>query len=239
MTERRLALFDIDGTLTATNDVDTECYTQALAAELGLTAAEIQWTESPHISDTGITRWLWMQHRGRLPSAAELAAIQTRFFQLLDDQRRESPDRFRPIEGAAEALERLQADGWVVALATGAWGHSARMKLDAAGLPTTLPLSCSDDAFERASIVSLAWEHCVRAAGRSFDRVVSVGDGVWDVHTAKQLGLPFVGVATGDKADRLKALGASHVIASLDYTPLSEALVAAEVPGPSVTTPFG
>jgi phosphoglycolate phosphatase-like HAD superfamily hydrolase len=231
MNERRLALFDIDGTLTATNDVDTECYTEALAAELGLTPAEIHWSDAPHITDAGITRWLWMQHRGSLPTVAELDAIKSRFFRLLDDQRRQHPDRFAAVTGAMDALERLHADGWVIALATGAWGPSARMKLDTAGLSTPFPVFCSDDAFEREAIVSRAWEHCVRAAGRAFDRVVSVGDGVWDVRTARQLGLPFVGVATGDKAERLKALGTSHVIADLEYQPLSEALVAARVPG--------
>ncbi len=230
MAKSQLAIFDIDGTLTATNDVDTECYTETLAVELGLTPADIQWTEAPHISDAGITRWLWTQHRGCLPSESELSAIRGRFFKLLDDQLRQRPDRFRAVMGAADALEKLRTDGWEIALATGAWGPSARMKLEAAGLPMALPLFCSDDAFERAAIVSLAWEHRVRAAGRPFDRVVSVGDGVWDVRTAKQLGLPFVGVATGAKAERLSALGASHVIADLDYASLSEALAAARVP---------
>lgn len=230
MNERRLALFDIDGTLTATNDVDDECYTQALAAELGLTPAEIRWSDAPHITDAGITRWLWMQHRGSLPTAAELSAIRSRFFRLLDDQLRQRPERFVAISGAVDALEKLQADGWAIALATGAWGPSARMKLDAARLSIGLPLFCSDDAFERETIVSRAWEHCVREAGRPFDRVVSIGDGVWDVRTARQLGLPFVGVATGDKAERLKTLGASHVVANLEYRQLSEALATARVP---------
>lgn len=230
MNERRLAIFDIDGTVTATNDVDTECYTQALATELGLAPADIRWMEAPHITDAGITRWLWTQHRGSLPTAAELSAIRTKFFRLLDDQLRQRPDRFLAMTGAADALERLHADGWTIALATGAWGASARMKLEAAGLPMGLPLFCSDDAFERAAIVSLALQHCERASGRPFDRVVSVGDGVWDVRTAKELGLPFVGVATGAKAERLSALGASHVIANLEYGPLSEAIAAARVP---------
>jgi phosphoglycolate phosphatase-like HAD superfamily hydrolase len=233
MSERRLVLFDIDGTLTATNDVDTECYTRAVAEALGLTATDIAWSESPHISDTGIARWLWMQHRGCLPSENELSAVRARLVELLDDQCRQNPDRFRAVTGAADAVERLHADGWVIALATGGWGPSARLKLAAARLPADLPIFCSDDAFERETIVSLARDHCVRAAGGAFDRVVSVGDGVWDVRTAGQLGLPFVGVATGAKAERLKALGASHVIPNLEYTLLSEALIAAQVPRPS------
>jgi phosphoglycolate phosphatase-like HAD superfamily hydrolase len=227
----RLAIFDIDGTVTATNDVDTECYTEALAAELGLTPEDIHWTEAPHITDEGITRWLWTQHRGSIPTAAELSAIRTRLFKLLDDLLRQRPDRFLATEGAADALERLGADGWTIAFATGAWGPSARMKLGAARLPTRLPLFCSDDAFERVAIVSLAWQHCEREGRVPFDRVVSVGDGVWDVRAAKDLGLTFVGVATGAKAERLSALGASHIIANLEYGPLSEALAAARVPG--------
>lgn len=42
-----------------------------------------------------------------------------------------------------------------------------------------------------------------------FSKVVSIGDGIWDINTAKSLKLPFIGV--GDKA-HLTRLGAVHVV---------------------------
>ena len=228
---RRLALFDIDGTLTATNEVDDECYAHAVATELGITASEIDWSAAPHITDTGIARWLWTLHCARLPTEAELTAVRKRFVALLDQQRRTQPARFAAIAGAAHALEQLRADGWTLVLATGGWGDSALMKLGAAGLPLDIPLLCADHAVAREEILTLAWRHAVQSAGGSFDRVVSVGDGVWDITAAIRLDLPFVGIGTGPKASQLRSLGASHVIPNLEYAPLRESLLSARVPG--------
>jgi phosphoglycolate phosphatase-like HAD superfamily hydrolase len=43
-----------------------------------------------------------------------------------------------------------------------------------------------------------------------------VGDGVWDVRTAARLGLAFIGVANGARADALREAGAKHVIPNFD-----------------------
>jgi hypothetical protein len=73
-------------------------------------------------------------------------------------------------------------------------------------------MACADDAESREDIVRLAWRKAEAQAGLIFDRVVSVGDAAWDVHTARSLGLPFVGVATGVLADRLRASGATTIV---------------------------
>jgi phosphoglycolate phosphatase-like HAD superfamily hydrolase len=198
MIVRRLVLFDIDGTLTATNAVDDECYCQAIAAELGLKVVDIKWATAPHITDTGIAHWLWTQHRNRPPSSDELSAVRTRFVALLEHQLASSQSRFRAVRGAGHALHRLRETGWTVAFATGGWGESARIKLRAAGIAFAgIPLACADDALSRA---------------------------------ARRLALPFVGIAAGEKADRLKVAGASHVLADLDYRALRGALLRATVP---------
>ncbi|HUF28586.1 MAG TPA: hypothetical protein VMM18_16525 [Gemmatimonadaceae bacterium] len=45
---RRLVVFDIDGTLTDTNEVDDACYVRAVATVLGLEAAALDWSAAPH-----------------------------------------------------------------------------------------------------------------------------------------------------------------------------------------------
>jgi phosphoglycolate phosphatase-like HAD superfamily hydrolase len=42
-------------------------------------------------------------------------------------------------------------------------------------------------------------------------RVVSIGDGIWDLKTAAALGLHFLGVGTGPKAEILASAGATVV----------------------------
>ena len=211
--ENQLAIFDIDGTLTATNAVDDECYLRAVAETLRVDVGTVDWSDAPHVSDSAIARWLWTRHRDRAPEPHEVAELQQRFFALLDAALVSSPERFVAIEGAREIVHQLRAAGWSVAVATGGWGASATMKLRAAALlADPIPLACSDDAESREDIVRLAWQKAERETGISFQRVVSVGDGPWDVRTAYSLGIPFVGIATGDRADRLRRVGATTIL---------------------------
>jgi phosphoglycolate phosphatase-like HAD superfamily hydrolase len=63
------------------------------------------------------------------------------------------------------------------------------------------------------------------------DRVVSVGDAIWDVRTATAVGWPFVGVATGARADQLRVHGVSTILADLsDVDEVTAALEAARTP---------
>ncbi|MEE2777051.1 MAG: hypothetical protein VYE73_09870 [Acidobacteriota bacterium] len=119
------------------------------------------------------------------------------------------------------------------ALATGSWSASARLKLRAAGLQLGgLPLATSDDAISRAGIFEVAVALAAnRNGGAGLDRVVSVGDGVWDVETARQLGVPFVGVTADAYGGTLEELGAEVLSADfLDPIRVHQALAQAPIP---------
>ena len=112
-------------------------------------------------------------------------------------------------------LQLAEKRDWVIAVATGCWRASAAMKLQAAGL-TLLdkPAGFAEDGPSRETIVSAAHRRASEHYGRrNFDKVVSIGDGVWDVRTAANLGLPFVGIAAAARAEPLRQLGARHIVA--------------------------
>ena len=229
----RLAIFDIDGTLTATNAVDDECYLRAVAETLDVDPSAIDWSEAPHVTDIGIARWLWNRHLGRAPAPDDLPQLQRRFFALLNAELASAPHRFAAIAGAADVFQHLRSAGWHVALATGGWSMSAAAKLRAAGVSATdVPMACADDAESREDIVRLARERAESETGVRFRRVVSVGDAWWDVRTAASLGLPFVGVGTGVAETRLRTAGASTILPHLgDASVVVAALESARVPG--------
>ena len=209
----RLAIFDIDGTLTDTNGIDDECYCAAVGEALGISPSEIDWAGAAHVTDSEIFRYLCGVHGRGEPPASAFGDARARFVDRLTAALAREPARFTAISGAVNALRAIQEDGWCVALATGGWGASARLKLRAAGieLPDAV-LACADDAASRADIVRIAWKRAEKFYGHRFEHVVSIGDGVWDVTTAMSLGLPFIGIASGARASALRDAGARQVL---------------------------
>lgn len=226
---RRVAVFDIDGTLTDTNAVDDECFLKAAGQVLGLELGATDWSQAPHVTDAALLEWLCERHRNRPMRADEIDSARRVFFDLLTNELARNPKRFRAIAGAEDVFPRLLALGWEVAVATGGWEASARLKLSAIGVDhVPLAMASSSDAHTRAEIVSLA---VARLGSSAQGRVVSVGDGVWDVRAAVELEVPFVGVVTGARAEKLRAAGAQAILGDLrDTATLCSALESAKVP---------
>ncbi len=210
--------------------MDDECYARAVAETLAVAAEAIDWSDTPHVTDSAIARHLWARYRTHADEAHDVAEIQRRFLAILRAELTRAPERFVAIAGAAALFPHLRRAGWHVALATGGWLASATVKLRAAGLVASdLPMACADDAESREEIVRLAWQKAEVQAGIAFRRVVSVGDAPWDVRTARALGLPFVGIATGVRADRLRTAGATTILPDLsDAAAVLAALSAVE-----------
>ena len=230
----RLAIFDIDGTLTETNSVDSVCFVRAMADAHSIEGVSTDWGAYAHTTDSYITRQLFSERFGRAPDDSEVSRFTSRFVSLLEDYKAKDASLFKEVGGAAEALARLGLEpGWALAVASGCWRGSGLMKLRAAGLELgDVPAAFAEDGESREEILSAALARAGEFYGTgSFERVVSLGDGLWDVRAARNLGCPFVGVARGARAKRLRAAGASHVVGDFkDYGRLMRCLTEAEVP---------
>jgi phosphoglycolate phosphatase-like HAD superfamily hydrolase len=218
----KLVIFDLDGTLTRTNQVDDLCFPRAFAESLGVSGLNTDWSAYPHATDTVIFEASFAQRFRRLPDSDESRSFRRHFVALLSELHASQPALFAEISGASIFLDRLQRDPrWSIAIATGCWKQSAEFKMEAAGLPTAgLPMAFVEDGISREEIVQAAMDRAASHYKRQFfERVVSVGDGLWDVKTAQKLGLPFVGVAEGERAELLRQAGATHVLENfLDWT---------------------
>jgi len=97
--------------------------------------------------------------------------------------------------------------------ATGSYRRTALRKLAAVGVTFPIEVLVAADDFEtREEIVSNAIDRAGSYFGvPEFHRVVSIGDGLWDLLTARNLKLDFVGIATGLHAEKLRAAGAENV----------------------------
>jgi phosphoglycolate phosphatase-like HAD superfamily hydrolase len=222
-------IFDIDGTLCDTSDVDDVCYRYAAAAALKVSPSEIDWTGAPHHTDSGIARWLWERFRARSPSREELDRLRDDFLRRLEAERVADANRFRPVRAAPQFLDGLRRVAPILGIGTGGWRVSAEFKLGAAGIDPGLLYATADDAESRAEIFSLAWTRASADSERPRATIL-VGDSVWDVATARKLGWRFLGVGTGAAAGRLHRAGAAVVVPDYVGPDAIEAIQRAQVP---------
>jgi phosphoglycolate phosphatase-like HAD superfamily hydrolase len=210
----RVILFDIDGTLTDTMDVDTKCFLQAFVDVCGFRDVDSDWSLYKDTTDAGIFQEVFKSRRGRAPTASETVEFRDHLVALFRSAAMQGP--FAPIRGAPELLSRLRERGdYRIGLATGSWSDAARVKMAAAGFRyDDYPEASADDAPERETIVRIA---AARTAGDTCksNRAIYVGDGVWDVKMSRLLGIPFLGIGAGAQREKLLAAGASCVLPDL------------------------
>ena len=202
-------MFDIDGTLVQSVKMDEDCFNRAVKRVLNIDVEE-DWSTYPHVSDAGIlgtvTSDLDVPYRQEAQEE-----VKTEFIRLLQEHLDVQP--VREIKGASRFLSELRKiEGVTLSIATGGWYESALLKLNSAQLDIRdIPLSSSDDHFDRVEIMKLAR---ARSGSMPRDRVTYFGDGPWDKEACSRLGYNFVLV--GEGLDHHKKIS--------EYTKISEIL---------------
>jgi phosphoglycolate phosphatase-like HAD superfamily hydrolase len=212
-----LVVFDIDGTLTATNKVDNECFVLAMQEGLQITDIDTDWTKYRNVTDQGCLEEIVYRHKRRYGTQTELNRVKQRHLVLLQGRADSDAKLFRSIAGAHETIERLKMLPNVrIALATGAWLESAQIKLRTARFTMEgIPMATCNDSISREEIIRIAESRAIQTAGARFETKTYVGDAVWDLQAASRLSYQFIGVYADSKAERLRAEGARQLIS--DY----------------------
>ena len=211
----RLAVFDIDGTLTDTVAVDARCYAEALETVLGIPTRRVaeEWRHYRNITDSGIAAEAVERHLRRDVTEDEIDRLEAVFVEMLIEAFDGEPYSCRPVPGAVEFIGELgESEDWDVALATGGFRQSALLKLARAGFDPPAILATCGDATSRQDIVRAALSAVEGSTERPIDSQVLVGDGVWDVEASFRLGVPCVGVARGGVGEALLGRGAVAVL---------------------------
>ncbi|SCG76179.1 HAD family hydrolase [Micromonospora inositola] len=132
-------------------------------------------------------------------------------------------ERLAPLPGAVDLLRACAARGLRVVLATSAAEHEVaalRAVLDADDVIDTITSSADADESKPApDILVAALEQSVLRA----ERVVFVGDSVWDVAAAGKLKIPCIGLTCGGTS-RAELAGAGAVAVYDDPAALLEGL---------------
>jgi phosphoglycolate phosphatase-like HAD superfamily hydrolase len=201
-----IAVFDIDGTLTDSVRAHQLAFEAALR-DFNFPALRTDWGNYRHHSDSAILTEAWVEAGWEGP--ANLARLEESY--LRHYRAAVTAEPFEKIPGVNAFLEHLREDGWVLAFATGSLRSGALHKLGVAGVDGTTEVLVTATEFEtREEIVSHAVELACEMAGGSVPRrVISIGDGVWDLKTAQNLGYEFLGIGFTGKGATLQEMGAS------------------------------
>ncbi|HWT13622.1 MAG TPA: HAD-IA family hydrolase [Allosphingosinicella sp.] len=216
----RLALFDCDGTL-----VDSQhniclametCFAEAgleppprerTRSVVGLSLIEAMRTMLPEESD---------DRHGELADAYKRAFQAMRGAGLAEE----------PLyAGVAELIEALEADGWLLGIATGKSDRGLALCLDGHGLAGRFATLQTADRHPSKPHPSMI-EQAMAEAGAAPMTTLMIGDTSYDMAMARAAGVTAIGVAWGyHPPEALVRAGADHVVAApLDILQLTKAM---------------
>ena len=207
-----LVVFDVDGTLIETLEIDEASWQVAGREVLGLKKISTEWGIYEHSTDEAVVSQLVREQTNLSVEDGIIHRFRDRIHELLRAAVNESRC-IEPKSGAQALFSALGDAGWAAAIATGGWEVNARFKLQQAGLCMDgIPAAFAEDAWPREELIRLAQERASQQYGVHFNSIVYVGDGVWDMIAACLAGAGFIGIGTGEKKSLLQKGGALVVL---------------------------
>lgn len=194
----KLFVLDIDGTLTNSEFQHQLAYVEAMR-ELGIKDVNTNWKTYAHMTDSYILKVNYERNFNQtfnLEFIKEFEEVMT--LKILELK------TVNEISGAQEFILQLQKrEDLGFCFATGSFLKPALYKLNQAGIPMVNELVVgSNHKFSREEIVAASIEQAKQYYNvSSFQKIISIGDGIWDWKTAKNLGLSFIGIGEKNLSD--------------------------------------
>lgn len=209
---KTFVIFDIDGTLLYSNKIDSLCFAQTYEKIYGHPFPTIDWANYPHVSDTTIFETVIKEKFERVPSTSEIEDFTNDYVALLEDKRQNNPHDFREVPGARMMVEHLlDDDRYIVGIATGGWKRPAAVKLKHVSIDHThIYDSYADGLYTREDILQASIDQAQQY--HEIERMVYIGDALWDVRTTRNMALNFIGIRHKGDAHILKSAGATHIL---------------------------
>lgn len=205
-------VFDLDGTLIDTAPDLVESLNHTIAAR---NLDPVTYEDLTHLVGQGarvmIQRAFAM--RGAPLADDEVPALLDRF---IDHYEEAMPGKSRPYPGLLDALARLRAAGFRLAVCTNKMERLALPLLERLELTGYFAAIAGGDTFafrkpDPAHILAT-----VERAGGTAGKVLMIGDSINDILAARNGNIPSIAVPFGYSDVSVEELGASHVIAHFD-----------------------
>lgn len=189
MTKRpqHAVVFDVDGTLLRSAQVDQRLYRIAIENVIGTVRFRDRLDDYRDVTDSGILAQVF-EDNDIPPDAKLVTAVKNEFVAGVKSHVATNGP-FAEFPGAREFLAKVASSPqFACAIATGGWEKTARIKLDTAGFDiSNIPLASADDAVSRTDIM----RNALSPFDMDFLSVTYFGDGPWDRDACLQLGWSF------------------------------------------------
>ena len=195
--QKRLLLFDIDGTLIHSGGAGVEALTRALKERFGI-EDDLHDIEFAGMTDSGIVVSILNKHK--IPAnAVNIAAFLDSYVHFLPHELPRRKGTLLP--GVLDLLEKLKTRKHVVlGLLTGNVSRGAQLKLSHYGVWHYFEFGAfADDHHDRNQLGAFARARAKEKHGREFsaEEIDVIGDTPRDIACGKALGARTIAVATG------------------------------------------
>lgn len=206
--KNKLMVFDIDDTLTNSEVKHTNSLICGMN-HFGITDINTDWRTYANATDS----YVFSANYEKTHQKPFQMEFMSEFEEVMTEHFLSYPDTTE-IKGAAALINAIQQNSsYAVCFATGSVGALAHLKLTQSNINYPVEVLAHSNAhFTREEIVRNAIEKAkdyYQVA--QFDEIISFGDGLWDLKTARNLNIHFVGVNLKNQAD-LTAHGAQIIL---------------------------
>lgn len=189
--KKTLLVFDIDDTITKSESQHQTAFVEAMQT-LGITNIDQNWIGYKHITDSYILKKNFDRNLN--------SQFDADFIERFEAEMMNHLINLKPVEeikGAGKMIQDILSNpNYGACFATGSLLKPALRKLEQANVAFDEKLVVGSNAlYERESIVQ---ESIAKAKhlyqNNDFEHIIAFGDGMWDLNTAKNLGIHFVGI---------------------------------------------
>ena len=205
-------VFDLDGTLVDTAPDLVRSLNHTIAA---YDLEPVTYQDLTHLVGQGARMMIRRAFDLRNHSLSEdqIPALLSRF---LDHYQRDMPGGSKPYPGLIEALERLKAEGFILAVCTNKMETLARPLLKSLNLDGYFAALTGGDSFPVRKPDPAHLTQTITLAGGNPENAVMIGDSINDILAARNANLPSIAVPFGYSDVPVESLSPTRVITHYD-----------------------
>jgi len=196
MKKTKLLIFDIDGTLIDSVSGYHEVIINAMK-DFDIENIDANFNALKHHTDSYALKYNYENFFNKELPLTLLDQFESLIVKYLKRQ-----PKTVAIDGVDKTLTQLENSEYAIAFATGSLPESAILKMKSAGLEMdSALLATSKTSFSREGFVLEAIDKAKNYYNvTEFEQIISIGDGIWDLKTAQNLNLEFIGIGNKNKA---------------------------------------